>query len=649
MKAIYISKISLLIKVLGSTLVFAADPVFYESFESLDSVIANGGASGSRGWMDFVDGVKGNAADFSGSRAVGYQRAGNFDPLQGTIEFWVKFPNANGLGLFDVGDLGTPNSWGIFKNYDHVIMEVKNNRNIFDQAWSPGPVPYDGQWHFIACPWERVGPTTYFAVCVDGSCKADYDGITTDSYPETDGEGDFWVGWCWWRWYRYSESIIDEFKIFDYPKSNQEIYEDYLEAVPLEDQTPKPCIREKPDSTGPVVLTCEGLTVHGEPFTVKGIGYQPIPIGLTAESIVDKQRMYDDERIYRDRDFPLLRRMGVNTIRTWGEVLSEAFLDAAWNDGDHPLYVLMGFWINCREDYSDPSVRQMYKDAFRDYVERYSYHPAVLAWGVGNENNLGYCSPSGLVEPFYSLGEELAQMAYEIEGPDYHPVGIVNGDLLYVGLDIFGAEDADLPHIDFWGCNVYPGNSFGHWFTNFSIRSGKPVLITEYGIDALDDRNKQEYEDVQAQYDVSQWREIAAAPNVLGATLMSYSDEWWKAGGPATHDYGGYATDRHPDGFSNEEWWGIVRIARGVGTDVDTVTPRKVYYDLGREFVTLGDMDGNGVLDSFDVDDFELALSDIVAFRQRNPYVDPLINGDMDGNGVFDVFDFDLFQLALEQ
>jgi len=647
MKATDSFRFGLIIVVLGSSLIFAADPIFYESFDSLDSVIANGGVSGSRGWMGFVEGIKGNAADFSGSRAVSYKRAGNFNPLQGTIEFWVKFPNANGLGLFDIGWLGTRNSWGIFKNVDHVIMEVKNNRNWFDQAWSPGPIPYDGRWHFVACAWERVDATTYFIVCVDGSCKMEYDGITTDSYPETDGEESFWIGWC--GWYGHSQSIIDEFKIFDYSKSNQEIYEDYLTEVPPDDRTPKPCMRGKPDSTGPVVLTCDGLMLNGKPFTIKGVGYQPIPIGLTAESFGDKQTMYDDERIYRDRDFPLLRRMGVNTIRTWGEVLSESFLDAAWNNGDHPLYVLMGFWINCREDYSDPVVRQRYREAFGSYVERYANHPAVLAWGIGNENNLGYCSTSSQVESFYSLGDELAQMAYEIEGSGYHPVGIINGDLLYIGLDIFGSEDIDLAHVDFWGCNVYPGESFGTWFTDFAIRSGKPVIITEYGIDALDNRIKQEYEDVQAQYDVSQWREITAAPNTLGAILMSYSDEWWKAGNPNAHDYDGYLTDRHPDGFSNEEWWGIVRITPGVGTDVDTVTPRKVYYNLGREFVMLGDMDGNGLLDSYDIDDFELALSDIDAFRQRNPYVDKLISGDMDGNGVFDSIDFDLLQLALKQ
>ena len=60
---------------------------------------------------------------------------------------------------------------------------------------------------------------------------------------------------------------------------------------------------------------------------------------------------------------------------------------------------------------------------------------------------------------------------------------------------------------------------------------------------------------------------------------MAYSDEWWKAGDPCTHDNGGYKTWAHPDGYSNEEWWGIMRtVDNGSGPDI--MQPRKVYYTL---------------------------------------------------------------------
>lgn len=64
----------------------------------------------------------------------------------------------------------------------------------------------------------------------------------------------------------------------------------------------------------------------------------------------------------------------------------------------------------------------------------------------------------------------------------------------------------------------------------------------------------------------------------IGSTLMAYSDEWWKAGEPNSHDPGGYPTDAHPDGYSNEEWWGIFRVAKG--STIDILTKRTIFDTL---------------------------------------------------------------------
>ncbi|MBI5585476.1 MAG: hypothetical protein HY892_16840, partial [Deltaproteobacteria bacterium] len=87
------------------------------------------------------------------------------------------------------------------------------------------------------------------------------------------------------------------------------------------------------------------------------------------------------------------------------------------------------------------------------------------------------------------------------------------------------------------------------------------------------------------------WKEIAAhGQTCVGGTILSYSDEWWKARyatdpgctpdpDPGVQGRCGFQTDAQPDGYANEEWWGLVRI-RDNGTGPDSVEPRAAYYRL---------------------------------------------------------------------
>ncbi len=547
-----------------------AELLFYEPFENETSISQNNGTVA--GTPIFLSGVEGQAISLPGDSRVMFPILNNLNLSEGTVQFWVWSQNENHLGYWDLGLLGKPNSWGIYKNSDHIIMETKSNSNSYDQAWSPSPVTYEGKWNFISCPFKRVDNITYFKICADGKCKESYDGIVENSNPSQGGS--FYVGWNYW--YGYSNSSFDEFKIFDHAKSNDEIINDYQEYVK---NVPKECVRSKPDSIGRVKINCTGLYLDGKRFIIKGVGYQPIPVGKTAELVDHKLEIYENILI-RERDFPLLKKMNANTIRTWSEVLNKSWLDDLYNMGTNPIYVLMGFWINCSENYGDQTVRENYKNKFRAYVNEYKDHPAVLAWLLGNENNLSYCSAPEYIDDFYSLGNELAQIAYEIEGEEYHPVGIVNGDLWNIGVDTMNSDDDHLIYVDFWGSNVYPGATFGQWFDDYKVLSGKPLLITEFGIDALNNSNQTEYEETHAEWVLQQWQEIDQADITIGSTLMAYSDEWWKSGNSETHDNGGYATDRHPDSFSNEEWWGVMKTVPRPFGQIDDLQPRKVYYTL---------------------------------------------------------------------
>ncbi|MGE6761241.1 glycoside hydrolase family 2 TIM barrel-domain containing protein [Corallococcus interemptor] len=94
-----------------------------------------------------------------------------------------------------------------------------------------------------------------------------------------------------------------------------------------------------------------------------------------------------------DRDCEQLKSLGVNTLRTWGTGdETPALLDAAH---EHGLRVLVGLWLRPGRagmekddafDYvRDAKGREAQLQATLAQVRRFKDHPAVLAWGVGNE------------------------------------------------------------------------------------------------------------------------------------------------------------------------------------------------------------------------------------------------------------------------
>jgi len=379
-------------------------------------------------------------------------------------------------------------------------------------------------------------------------------------------------------------------------------------------EPPPPPPKEKEESTGPVVIskTDNKLYVDGEPFPVKGVGYQPTPVGRTPPPS-------DDSRFY-DRDFPLIADAGFNTIRSWGlpgrNILTKA--------EQYDLKVIAGFWIN-KVDFTQASQQNSIEQNFRNFVNAYKYEDSILMWALGNEISLSFDeiaatygrSKTDIANEFYKLCNRLAEVAYEIEGDSYRPVMIVNGGLLYLGESEFGGHDEQLPFIDVWGVNAYYRDFHnidffgqrGSFFNFYKQRSDKPLVLTEYGADAYRTGSGRdpsgEDEEAQAQWVVANTQQILAASDIcLGGTIIEYSDEWWKdsAGSAWDHDTGPEADwgVNLPDGYANEEYWGIVRIAddgrdylehpwNTAGDGLDEIDPRKAYYDLKELFVGVAD------------------------------------------------------------
>jgi hypothetical protein len=146
------------------------------------------------------------------------------------------------------------------------------------------------------------------------------------------------------------------------------------------------------------------------------------------------------------------------------------------------------------------------------------------------------------------------------------------------------SANATMTNFNAWCVQVYRGNSFGTLFSDYAAASAKPLLVTEFGMDAYDRRVASEYAgnaSVQADFVSALWSELAAnAPVASGGCVFEWADEWWKSGSPLTHDLGGWASASFPDGWADEEWWGINRISTGGGGAPDEFQPRAVFDQL---------------------------------------------------------------------
>lgn len=298
-------------------------------------------------------------------------------------------------------------------------------------------------------------------------------------------------------------------------------------------------------------------------FIVKGVAFSPAPIGgkpLTNE-------------VY-DRSILWLKELNANTVRTYSGVDKYFLRQAAQNN----IRVIVSFWVGLDLDLSIADVRHKAVDDFAAMVYDLKDYPGVLMWNLGNEQNYSSTPNNGNSQYWYSLAQEMAIAAYKVEGEKYHPVCISNGNLHNIGISAMNAHDTTITYVDLWASNAYEQN-FGSFFTSYRTKSSKPIVITEFGIDALNNISKTEHESVQANFDSINWIQIRSANDVcIGATVFEFTDEWWKAGDPNSHDYGGYATGSHPDGYSNEEWWGIIAVTQDADNDgMDEWRARKAF------------------------------------------------------------------------
>ena len=112
---------------------------------------------------------------------------------------------------------------------------------------------------------------------------------------------------------------------------------------------------------------------------------------------------------------------GGNSIRTWGTRDGQKVLDSAQHYG---LTVLMGLPVTPERhgfNYDDTAAVRRQFDRVKADVLKYKDHPALLAWGIGNELNLQYKNPK-----VWDAVNDIAKMIQEVD-PLHPPTTVLAG------------------------------------------------------------------------------------------------------------------------------------------------------------------------------------------------------------------------------
>lgn len=163
------------------------------------------------------------------------------------------------------------------------------------------------------------------------------------------------------------------------------------------------------------------LLRNGQPYFVKGAG---------GTSYMDRLAAY-----------------GGNSVRTWGTKDAAQILDSAQK---HGLTVLMGLGVVPERhgfNYDDAAAVKKQFERVKADVLKFKDHPALLAWGIGNELNLSYKNPK-----VWDAVNDIATMIHK-EDPN-HPASTVLAGINKREIDYI---KTNTPAIDFLSINTYGG------------------------------------------------------------------------------------------------------------------------------------------------------------------------------------------------
>ncbi len=405
--------------------------------------------------------------------------------------------------------------------------------------------------------------------------------------------------------------------------------------------------RKKHNTSGSA-FTVSGryILLNGSKFYVKGMVYSPTPIGNGVSdppSLNDPLR--DGNATIWNRDLPRMRAMGVNAIHVYNVVPPPydkntgpitKWLNAAWNNGTNPVYVLLTVYFDGKSLLNENSVRDL-TNQYNELAFKYGTYPAVMGVVMSNEIIKPDWWDNGTWWRNFNRVADGARAGFTRSGNPSKLVvtsnddGIIRVDGIVHLASIYYGEKHHAK-VDVWGDNPYRGRTFTGLFQEIKLDTTKPVLLTEYGAPASfhpDLANTYFYEHgphgdghcVPANGpDGELNRHAAELPHsgnpgmdglidlvtnnnklmyngytndgvVSGGFYFEWTDEWWKADGNdieyrSKHVGNPTFTSAFPGCAYDEAWFGLNGISKTSRQHIDALHPRPTIDAIKAEWAT---------------------------------------------------------------
>ena len=259
-----------------------------------------------------------------------------------------------------------------------------------------------------------------------------------------------------------------------------------------------------PGPVDPIRVDGKFLRAGSTRFHLKGVAY-----GTFAPDARGDQFPLPSQIV---RDFSMMARAGINTVRTY-TVPTDEVLDRA---SAHGLRVMAGLpWPQHIAFLDSAQQERQIRQALRAEVSRLGRHSAVALVALGNE------IPASIVR--WHGPRRVERFLHQL----YDDAKQVRPETLLTYVNFPPTEYLELPFFDVCAFNLYLHDAkalSGYLARLQHVAGARPLLLAEAGADSF-----REGPDGQAALMAMQL-EGAFAAGACGAVAFSWTDEWWRGG-----------------------------------------------------------------------------------------------------------------------